>query len=170
MQEPKDISQATNVSRRSLIAAGTASGLGLAALMAANTSAQAEGEHDTHGDHAKHGASPATTAPRQALIDAALKCVNHGIVCVNHCLTDLGTGSTMLKDCIRSVSAMIPMCEALAKLGALDAARLKDLAKVCIDVCDDCAKECKKHAEHHAQCKACGESCLACIEECKKVI
>ncbi|MEQ1717324.1 MAG: four-helix bundle copper-binding protein [Hyphomicrobium sp.] len=168
MSHHNDAQGTGNISRRSVLSAGTAGGLGLAALMAANVPAHAEGEHDKHTEHAA-GHDHSAPAKHQALVDAALKCVNRGEVCTDHCLKMLGTGDTSLKDCMRSVSAMIPMCEALAKLAALDSPRLKDLAKVCIDVCDDCAKECKKHAEHHAACKACGESCAACIEDCKKL-
>ena len=77
----------------------------------------------------------------------------------------LGTGDTSLKGCLRSVSEMMPMWLTLARLAALDALRLKELAKVCGDVCDDCLKECKKHADHNAACKACAETCEACNKE-----
>lgn len=160
--------------RRALIARGAAGGLGLAAALAATAPASAEGEHDHHksdakaGDpHAGHHAGP---AKYQALIDSAMKCINRGEVCINHCVTSMSTGDTSLKDCLRSVSAMLPMCAALARFGALESTRLAELAKLCIDICADCEKECKKHAEHHAACKACGESCAECIAECKKVI
>jgi Cys-rich four helix bundle protein (predicted Tat secretion target) len=145
------------IARRSLLAAGS----GLAMVLAGSALARAEGEHDHHGDHSQGGSS------HQVLIDAALTCVNRGDVCVNHCITLLGTGDTSLEDCLRSVSAMLPMCASLAKLASLDAKRLKDFAKVCIDVCADCEAECKKHAEHHAACKGCMESCGNCIKECK---
>ncbi len=145
------------VSRRSLLATSLAVGAGIATL-ATNDSARAVGEHE-HGP-----------APHQALIDAGLNCVNRGEVCVNHCIGLLSSGDTSMKDCLRAVSAMLPMCSTLARLAALDAARLKDFAKVCIDVCADCEQECKKHQDHHAVCKACAESCAACIKECKAVM
>lgn len=161
-------------SRRALLANGLAVSAGLAAVLTQPVRAEdkpADHEHMNHAemDHSKmdHGSAP---APRQALIDAALHCVNKGEVCINHCIGLLSTGDTSLKDCIRSVSVMLPMCVALTRLAALDAKRLKDFAKVCLDVCADCEAECKKHAEHHAACKACGESCAACIKECKAVI
>ncbi|MGE0054477.1 MAG: four-helix bundle copper-binding protein [Hyphomicrobium sp.] len=154
--------------RRAFLLAGLMATAGIATgsknLMAAD-------EHEHHGDHAEHmgGHDHSAPAAHQALIDAALKCVNKGEVCTNHCITMLGNGDTSLKDCIRTVAAMMPMCEALAKLAALESSHLKDLAKVCSDVCEDCQKECKKHAEHHAACKACAESCQECIDACKKV-
>lgn len=156
------------LSRRGLLGAGAV----LAALAAAP--AHAEEDHQNHEGHAAPAADAhaghAAAPKHKALIDSALKCVNLGEVCVAHCLSLLSTGDTSLKDCVRSVQVMLPMCAALARAGALDAQRLKDIAKVCIDICDDCEKECKKHAEHHAACKACGESCAECIAECKKAI
>ncbi len=152
------------------LAVGLTGGLGL--ITASAATAQAE-EHDVH-QHEGHaaadgGAEHSAPAVHQSLIDAALKCVNRGEVCTNHCIGLLSKGDTSLKDCIRTVSAMLPMCAALVRLAALESPRLKELAKLCADVCEDCEKECKKHAEHHAACKACAESCRECIDACKKV-
>lgn len=147
-------------------------GAGLAGAMAALASSKATAEegHEHHNmDHSEH-AGHSAPAKYQALVESALKCVAKGELCVGHCLQMLSAGDTSLKDCMRSVQMMMPMCAALARAGALDAARLKDIAKVCLDVCEDCEKECKKHAEHHAACKACMESCADCAAECKKVI
>lgn len=159
-----------SLSRRSLLAAALASG-GALAVTAAAAEEKASG-HDHHAsdaaaNHAGHSTGP---APHQALIDAALHCVNRGEVCQDHCIQLMSKGDTSLKDCIRSVSAMLPMCATLARLAALDAKRLKDFAKVCLDVCADCEAECKKHSEHHTQCKACADTCAACIKACKAVI
>jgi Cys-rich four helix bundle protein (predicted Tat secretion target) len=143
------------IDRRAVLAAGA----GFAAALAAGT-AHAAGEHDHHMDHG-------ATAPHQAVIDAALACVNRGDVCADHCIALLGKGDTAMADCLHSVSVMLPMCATLAKLAALDAKRLGEFAKVCIDVCADCEAECKKHAEKHAACKACADSCASCIKACK---
>ena len=147
--------------RRQSLASLTALAGGIAAVAASAGSATAQ-THDHH-DHAGHGAAN----PHQELIDAALTCVNRGNVCLNHCIGRLSSGDTSLKDCARTVSSMLPLCEALAKLGAIDAPLLKVFAKVCIYACDDCEKECRKHAQHHAECKACAESCAECIKACK---
>lgn len=164
--------------RRTMLTASLAGALGLAALATSATGAEedhskhhgghgaAKDEHAGHGDHAMHMAAP----KHQALIDTALKCVGRGEVCVDHCLALMATGDTSLKDCLRSVQIMMPMCSALIRAAATDTPRLKEIAKVCLDICADCEKECKKHAEHHAACKACMESCADCIAECKKVI
>ncbi len=176
-------SSQTRVTRRQVLSSGAASGFVLAAAAAAADPASGQEEHKHHDmehmDHMDHGTGAASEqnthdhnapARHKALIDSAFACLNHGEICINHCLTTLSTGDTSLKDCMRSVSVMMPMCAALARAGALEAARLKDIAKVCIDICADCETECKKHAEHHAACKACGQSCADCIAECKKVI
>jgi Cys-rich four helix bundle protein (predicted Tat secretion target) len=105
-----------------------------------------------------------------ALVAAALHCVKMGEACFNHCVQTLSRGDTSMKECIRTTSSMLPMCTVLARFGAMDAKRLKELAKLCIDVCGDCRAECEKHKDHHATCKACMESCAACIDECKKLV
>jgi Cys-rich four helix bundle protein (predicted Tat secretion target) len=105
-----------------------------------------------------------------ALVAAALHCVKMGEACFNHCVQTLSRGDTSMKECIRTTSSMLPMCTVLARFSAMDAKRLKELAKLCIDVCGDCRAECEKHKDHHATCKACMESCAACIDECKKLI
>ena len=136
-------------------------GAAVAGLMTPLAKARAaEVEHHHHGG----------AWPHQNLIDAGLTCVNRGEVCVAHCIDLLGRGDTSLKDCIKAVSAMTPMCALLARYAALDAPRLKELAKVCLGVCDDCAAECKKHADKHEVCKACQESCEACAKACKELI
>jgi Cys-rich four helix bundle protein (predicted Tat secretion target) len=114
----------------------------------------------------------ATTGPtkNQYLLDAALLCVNRGESCIDHCAKQLGAGDTSMKDCMESVSAMLPMCSAVARFAAFDAPRLKEVVKLCVDVCSDCEKECRRHEQHHAQCKNCADSCAAFINEGKKVI
>lgn len=154
----------TSPDRRLVLSAGLAAVAGAAAVLGGTRAAQAQ--HEGHGmaHDMTHGSAAAT---HQAVIDAALACVNRGEVCADHCIALLGKGDTSLKDCLRSVSAMLPMCATLAKLAALDAKRLKQFAKVCLDVCADCEAECKKHQDHHAMCKACAESCAECVKACK---
>jgi len=36
-------------------------------------------------------------------------------------------------------------------------------------VCEACEKECRKHEMKHAECKACADSCAACLKECQKI-
>lgn len=155
-----------DVSRRTALNAVFAASAGAAlALSSGRAFAADEGSHSGM-DHAAMMGPP----KHQALIDKALVCVNRGEVCNSHCLMMLSMGDTSLKDCLASVSAMLPMCGGLVKLAALDAPRLKEYAKVCMDVCADCEKECRKHEAKHAVCKACAESCAECIKECKTLL
>ena len=156
----------TEISKRTLVKAGLAAGAVVTAAFASTHTSVAADEHAGH--HMEHG--DGGSARYQSIIDAALTCVNRGNVCLNHCITLLSSGDTSMKDCIRTVSAMLPMCATLASYAGLEASRLKDLAKLCIDVCSDCEAECKKHADHHAPCRACAESCATCIKECKALI
>ena len=145
-------------------------GLATAGLVAAAAGASqlAAEEKLEHGQ--SHGAGEHNSGTsHKALIQSALHCVNEGEVCLNHCMNLLGSGDTSLKDCMRTVAVMLPMCATLARVAAMDAERLKEIAAVCVDICKDCEDECRKHEKHHAECKACAESCAACIVECKKV-
>lgn len=152
---PERRRSSTHTASRREILAGAALA-GLAVPLAGRAAAKSEHQH--HGSH------------HAELTRLALDCVGHGEACVAHCVKVLGTGDPSLADCLVTVNAMLPMCAALARYAATDAKRLKQLAKVCIDVCDDCAKECEKHAAEHEECKVCGESCVACIKACKKLI
>lgn len=145
-------------------------GAGLAAATSASSLAMAQSnDHSEHMDHSHmdHGDH---TAAHQALIDAATRCINQGEVCLNHCISLLSTGDTSLKDCIRTVSAMLPMAEVIVRFAATDAPRLKEATKLCIDVCSDCEKECRKHEQHHVTCKNCAEACAGAITEGKKLL
>ncbi|RUO97756.1 four-helix bundle copper-binding protein [Hyphomicrobium sp.] len=159
----------SQVSRRTALGLAASAGLAQLALASKSATADDEGAHMDHMDHMAmdHGSG---LSPNQTVIDVALNCVKRGDVCFNHCITLLSKGDTSIKDCIRTVSAMLPTCSTLAQLASLEAARLKEFAKVCIAICEDCEKECKRHADHHAACKNCMESCVDCIKECKKLV
>lgn len=161
----KDCSE--NLSRRAALGAVLTSGaavLGAGVAIAASEGSH-EGSFSGAGDAIMHGG-----AKHQALIDKALVCVNKGEVCLNHCITSLSTGDTMMKECAKLVAVILPMCAGLAKLAALEAPRLKEYAKVCMDACADCEKECRKHEKMHEICKACAEACADCIKECKTLM
>jgi Cys-rich four helix bundle protein (predicted Tat secretion target) len=125
-------------------------------------------DHSAHVDH--EGQAMTGSTKNQDLLDAALLCVNRGEACIDHCAKQLGAGDTSMKDCMDSVSTMLPMCTAVARFAAFDAPRLKEVVKLCVDVCADCEKECRNHEQHHAQCKNCADSCAAFIRDGKKMI
>ncbi len=105
----------------------------------------------------------------KALVNIANECAQHGDECIDHCIELFKSGDTSVAKCAETVSEMIVMCRALAKMGTYQSEQLVAVAKICIDVCQVCADECGKHTKH-AQCKACEKSCLECIEECKKIV
>lgn len=136
---------------------GTMGALALAGI-AANVAA-ADHEHHHHAG-TKH----------QDLINSAADCISKGEICLAHCLVLLGEGNKAMASCAQSVSQMLALCGALQKLAAQSAPQTKALAKVALDACTECEKECKKHEDKHAECKACRESCLDCIKQCKAAI
>jgi Cys-rich four helix bundle protein (predicted Tat secretion target) len=109
-------------------------------------------------------------SPNQALVAAARRCEDVGNICLAHCIRLTKAGDKSLGDCMRAVQAMLPVCGAVRRLATQDARRLKDLAKVCMDICSDCEAECRKHESHHVQCKNCAEACAATVRECKALI
>ena len=158
-----------SLARRQTLKVTCALGAGLAAVLTSGNWANAQNvDHAARAGHEGHTATG--PAKYQDLIDAALACVNRGEVCFDHCAKQLGTGDTSLKDCMNSVATTLPMCTAVARFAAFDAPRLKEVARLCVDICTDCEKECRKHEQHHAQCKNCADSCAAFIREGRKVL
>lgn len=105
------------------------------------------------------------TKINKALVDIANECTQHGDECIENCIELFKSGDTNVARCAETVNEMIVMCHALAKMGTYQSEQLVAVAKICIDVCQVCGKHSK-----HPQCKACEESCLEGIEECKKII
>ncbi len=168
--QPETTVSAAPVSRRAALGLGAAA---LATLSAGAAFAEGDmdhaGSHDGQGSHDGHGGS-AMGGKHKALIDSGSACLAKGEACVAHCIDAIKAGDTSMIDCLKSVQIMLPMCAALTRLAAFDAARLKEFVAVCKDVCADCEAECKKHADKHAVCKDCMDSCAACIKECKAVL
>jgi Cys-rich four helix bundle protein (predicted Tat secretion target) len=120
-----------------------------------------------HAAAAAQAAAPKTgpsKPPHQAVIEATKRCDTVGNACLRHCQRLTRLGDKSLAECMRSVSAMLPVCVAMNRLAGQDAKRLKDLAKVCADVCRDCEAECRKHEFHHVECKRCAEACAATVK------
>ena len=104
------------VTRRSMLATSLAVGSGIAATVAVSGLSRAHYEHEDdeshykhehHEHHAEHDHGPSS---HQSLIYAELDCVNRGEVCAYHCIEMLSDRDISLKDCLRTVSAMLPMC------------------------------------------------------------
>lgn len=118
------------------------------------------------------GAAPTPAKPseaNQALAAAAAACVNSGSACLQHCLSSLGTGDTMMAACSKAVADMLAQTRALVDLANAGSKHLKAAAKVASDIAKDCEAECRKHQAMSAVCKKCGEDCSALIAASAKV-
>lgn len=142
------------MNRRSFLASTTVA-------VTAATVAQAQAPAPAKGTKAKD--------VHQGVVDATQECLAAAYACRELCVATLQKGDTMMAACLRTVSDMIPLCEATAQLAASKSKHLKKTAAACIDACTDCEAECKKHAAMHAECKACLDACTACIAACKKI-
>ena len=134
---------------------------GLIALAAAPAIASAAEESSEH----HHGGGKYAD-----LIEEAHHCMETGEACAAHCINDMRSGNTELLECLVQVQELVIACEALAKLAAHDSEHLKTYAKATIEVCDTCEAECRKFEEKHNECKVCADACVACREECERVI
>ena len=138
---------------------GTLGALAMAGI-AAKTANAAEDHSHHHGGGAKF----------QALIDSTGDCIAKGETCLAHCLVLLGDGDKSMAGCSKAVNQMLALCGALQKVAAQGSKLTPALARVALDACTECEKECKKHEDKHAECKACRQSCLDCIKQCKAAI
>jgi Cys-rich four helix bundle protein (predicted Tat secretion target) len=147
-----------SLSRRDALCAATT--LVAAASAPSLTLAQAQG-HQHHGHHHHGGPAP--------LVETSADCVLKGRACVSHCLELIKAGDQTIIDCARSVQELIAACDALHVLALAKSKNLIVFARATRAVCAACEAECKKHADKHAECKACMESCAACIKEIDKL-
>jgi len=161
------------MNRRELIELVTAAGLtsASAAVLAADPPPAGghdmmnmAGMHDMHAmhDHAAGGTKYA------ALAAAAAKCVDTGEACLAHCIAQLISGDTSMKECAGTTQDVISACTALRQLAIRNSPRVAELAAVCGRICRDCEAECKKFPQHQV-CRDCGASCAECARECERV-
>ena len=143
------------LSRRSMVGLSVALGAGALGLAA--------GPRDVSAEMAKGAGDVA----EMSIVDVAARCIAMGEKCHAHGLDVLRTGDASLADCNRSVSVMLAVCHAVARMAALESERLPDIVKVAHQTCDDCRIECEKHADHHPECKACGEACATMLKAMK---
>lgn len=162
-------------SRRAVLRGLAVSGLMVAAVSQARAqtkpgAAAKPVDHSAHGAAATAGGKSGHGAhgAKMALAAAAKKCQVAGDACSKHCIALISKGDVTLVDCLKAVAALVPVTVALERLAANNAQRLKDLARVAADVAADCEAECRKH--EHPQCKACGDACVALINEIKTTL
>jgi Cys-rich four helix bundle protein (predicted Tat secretion target) len=145
----------TVVSRRTLLAAGSSLVAAAAVTLPGIATEASAAEVD---------------APNAALVRVALECAGTGELCLHHCFAEFAKGQTMLAQCAARVGEMIPVCQTLASLAALESVHLKAYAKICIDVCQACEDECRKHTAHAAICGQCADSCAKVIAALKPLV
>lgn len=104
----------------------------------------------------------------KALEKSSIDCVATGNDCLRHCFAMFSMKDTSMAACANAVFQLVAACDALASLTAVNSPHAHSLAKTVEKVCDDCKKECDKFPRI-AECKACGDACQKCSEECRKV-
>ena len=155
MDNAKEVAQQPEIDRRTLFArVGAMAVVGGAVLPAGLAAAQSAKSWDAN----------------DALIDAALHCAKESEACLAHCINSFKDGSTMLAECSGLVVETSTICSTLVTLASGGSGRLQSMARLTIASCKACEKECRLHAGHHAECKACADSCIACIEQCEALL
>ncbi len=150
-----------SISKERRLALKTVGVLGAGLVASGSLSNMAHAETVQHHHH---------TAPNNKLIHLAQTlhhCVGSSELCINHCMDMFKTGDTSLADCANVVQETMAFCAAHAKLASYDSKFLKEMCVLSIKVCAACEKECRKHAKKHVECKACADSCVACIKACE---
>ena len=109
--------------------------------------------HAGHGDHHAHGDG------NSGIVDVAMACVDKGRRCQTHCHVLLGQGDTSMSDCVKAVTDMIAVADALAVLATVDSPSFKAQAGVAREVCSRCQEVCQVHAAKHETCRAFAETC-----------
>ncbi len=104
----------------------------------------------------------------KGLEESAVKCVATGNDCLRHCLGMFAMKDTSMTACANTAFQLVAGCAALDTLAAVNSEHTGHLAKVVEMLCNDCKKECDKFPKI-AECKACGDACKTCAEECAKV-
>lgn len=104
----------------------------------------------------------------KALEESTAHCVATGGGCLRHCFGMLSMGDTSMAGCTKAAYDMVTGCTALHSLAAVNSPHTPALARAQADICTACQKECEKFP-NVPECKACGEACDNCAQECRKV-
>lgn len=172
MQDSNAPPGGSRIDRRMVLGGSVALlGAGVGALEAV----QAQGhDHNRNQSQRRGGSSgkasktPEHQGRHAELVATARACIARGEACMRHCIALLSRGDTSLVDCLKTVTAMLPICQALERYAIIDARHLRELVRLCMTVNSECEVECRKHADHHDACKACADACAACITACSK--
>jgi Cys-rich four helix bundle protein (predicted Tat secretion target) len=166
MQKAKPTGGGTQVNRR-LMLGGSVAALGIG--FGASQHLEAQHHPNRSGPAAKSNKGPDYHGRHAELVTAARACLANGEACLRHCIASLSTGDTSLVDCLKTVTAMLPVCQALERYAIIDARHLRELTRVSILVNTECEAECRRHADHHNACKDCADACAVCVTACNKL-
>jgi Cys-rich four helix bundle protein (predicted Tat secretion target) len=111
-----------------------------------------------HGGGSKH----------QALIDSASHCASVAEICTTHCIAMLTAGDKTLVECAAKSRELAVVCVGLMLMASQDAPELALYAKMTAEVCMICEAVCHKFPQHKP-CMDCGDACIACAAECRKI-
>lgn len=104
----------------------------------------------------------------KALEKASVDCVATGNDCLRHCFGMFSMKDPSMAACANAAFQLVAACGALASLTSVNSPHAHSLAKTVERVCEDCKKECDKFYKI-TECKACGDACQKCAEECRKI-
>jgi len=79
------------------------------------------------------------------------------------CIEHLAAGNPEMAECARTVRDVLALCEASKVLIGARSPFTKEQLVLCRNACEACRKACEEHAPHHAECRACGQACVAAI-------
>ena len=99
----------------------------------------------------------------EQLITSLQKCVRHCISCADQCLDE--DNLEKMVPCIRTDHECAEICDATAKVVAMNGSKTAAMVKTCETICRECAEECDKHEHQH--CKDCAEACRECAKACQ---
>jgi Cys-rich four helix bundle protein (predicted Tat secretion target) len=136
------------LSRRSLLGGSAAAALGATVGLTREASAQTTGAAKSLGSIPKAIPGLPAHGPYAGLVAATRACQVKGEACLRHCIGQLSKGDTSLVDCIKTVSAMLPICRALERYASISAKHLRELASLCTRVTSECETECLTHQDH----------------------
>ncbi|WP_353567240.1 four-helix bundle copper-binding protein [Haloferula sargassicola] len=101
----------------------------------------------------------------QACIEACQACAVACAHCASSCLKE--DDVKMMADCIATDLDCAELCHLAVSYMARDAAKVREVCRLCAEVCDACGAECGKHEHQH--CQECAEACRRCAEACREV-
>jgi protein SCO1 len=169
MQKAKVASAGSSKLNRRLLLGGSVAALGIGVGAFEHLQAQNHAHPRRGGAAGKAQKGPDYHGRNAELVTTTRACLQKGEACLRHCVASLSSGDTSLVDCLKTVTAMLPICQALERYAVIDARHLRELVRLCMAVNAECEAECRRHADHHDACKDCADACAACISACTKV-